>query len=282
MTEYKIGAGGWAYFKVPGLNSLETYSKAFNFVEVNSTFYLLPNLRMVESWRRRAPPDFEFSVRLNRKVTHTHKLEPNEESFKILDYTKQICKILNAKTIVIQTPETIEYSEEKIKAIKDLLGSLNLDGLRIAWEIRQREGKLPEAITNLMREHNIYQFSDEELKDISSKTEKKEYNKVTVSFHNVKMYKDAARYKTYKETEKFPSITRYRGLESLRTVLKEDSKFPSSKEALIKHQGWKLIDLTEEKRIQAKELLQKLEEKTYRDAEEVIRSLQLGKSSTYS
>jgi len=312
LTEYRIGAGGWAYFKVPGLNSLEAYSKAFNFVEVNSSFYLLPSLRMVESWRRRAPPDFEFSVRLNRKVTHKHKLEPNEEPFKILDYTKQMCKILHAKTIVIQTPKTIEYSEENIKAVKDLLGSLSLDGLRIAWEIRQREGKLPEAITNLMREHNIihcvdlsreepayksdhlytrlfgkgehniYQFSDEELKDISSKTEKKEYNKVTVSFHNVKMYKDAARYKTYKETEKFPSITRYRGLESLRAVLKENSKFPTGKEASIKHQGWKLIDLTEEKRIQAKELLQKLEEKTYRDAEEVIRSLQLGKSSTQS
>jgi len=245
-------------------------------------------------------------------VTHTYKLEPNEESFKIFDYTKQMCKILNAKTIVIQTPETIEYSDEKIKEVKNLLGSLNLNGLRIAWEIRQRNGKLPEALINLMREHNIihcvdlsrqepayqsdqvytrifgkgehniYQFSDQELRNISGKAAKKEYNKVTVSFHNVKMYKDAARYKTYKETEKFPSITRYRGLQSLRAVLKEDSKFPTSKEALIKDQGWKLIDLTEEKRTQAKELLQKLEEKTYNDAEEVIRDLQLRNSSTYS
>jgi hypothetical protein len=40
LKEYLIGAGGWAYFQVPGVNSLAAYSKVFNFVEVNST---LPN-----------------------------------------------------------------------------------------------------------------------------------------------------------------------------------------------------------------------------------------------
>jgi len=303
LMEYKIGTGGWAYFHIPGLNSLEAYSKIFNFAEVNSTFYLLPSLRMVESWRRRVPSDFEFSVRLNRKVTHKNKMEPNEESFRILEYTRQICKILNSKTIVIQTPETIEYTKKKIEGIKDFLGSLALNGLRIAWETRHREGKLPQPFLNLMHEHNIihcvdlsreepayetdqlytrlfgkgehniYQFTDQELKGIDRKTEKKKYNKVTVSFHNVKMYKDAARYKTYKDTEKFPKVTSYMGLESLRAILREDSKFPTGKEALIKHQGWKLIDLTDDRRIHAKELLQKLEEKAYKDIDEVINHL---------
>jgi uncharacterized protein YecE (DUF72 family) len=303
LTKHLIGTGGWAYFHIPGLNSLEAYSKIFNFVEINSTFYILPSLKMVESWRRRAPPDFEFSVRLNRAVTHKHEMEPNEESFRIIDYTKQICRTLGSKTIVIQTPETIEYDDKKIKAIEDLFSSVDLNGLRIAWEIRQRDGKLPKPILNLMQEnnvihcvdlskeepayqtdqvytrlfgkgeHNIYQFSDEELKEIGRKTDEKEYNKVTASFHNVKMYKDAARYKTYRETEKLPPITRYTGLESLKSVLREDSKFPTSKEALIKHQGWKLIDLTEERRTHAKELLQKLEEKTYKNIDEIIRQL---------
>ena len=120
MTRYLIGTGGWAYFHIPGLNSLEAYSKIFNFAEVNSTFYRLLNLKMVESWRRRVPPDFEFSVRLNRAVTHKHKMEPNEESLRIIGYTVQICKILGSKTIVIQTPETIEYNNEKAKAIETL------------------------------------------------------------------------------------------------------------------------------------------------------------------
>jgi len=304
LTEYLIGTGGWAYFNIPGISSLEAYTKIFNFVEVNSTFYLLPSLKMVESWRRRVPQDFEFSVRLNRTVTHRHKMEPSEESFRIIDYTRQICRILDSKTIVVQTPESIEYNNKKIKAMKDLVGSLSLKGLRIAWETRHREGRLPQPLLNFMHEHNIihcvdlsreepayetdqlyarlfgkgehnvYQFTDRELKEIDGKTEKKEYNKVTVSFHNVRMYKDAARYKTYKGSGKFPKVTSYIGLESLRAVLKEDSSFPTGKEALIKHQGWKIIDLMDNRRIHAKELLQKLEEKTYKDIDEVIEHLQ--------
>ncbi|KAB2945238.1 MAG: DUF72 domain-containing protein [Candidatus Methanoperedens sp.] len=49
MSMLHIGAGGWAYFKVPGLDSLEAYSKAFDFVEVNSTFYTIPSIEMVRS-----------------------------------------------------------------------------------------------------------------------------------------------------------------------------------------------------------------------------------------
>ena len=93
MTEYFIGTGGWAYFYVPGLKPLEAYSKLFNFVEINSTFYSLPKLSMVESWRSRVPPDFEFSVRLNRTVTHKFKLEPSEEAFDMFTYTCKVCRI---------------------------------------------------------------------------------------------------------------------------------------------------------------------------------------------
>ncbi|MCW3977383.1 MAG: DUF72 domain-containing protein, partial [Candidatus Bathyarchaeota archaeon] len=73
MTRYLIGAGGWAYFRVPGLHPLKAYSKAFNFVEVNSTFYETPNVKLVESWRKLVPPDFEFTVRCNKALTHKHK-----------------------------------------------------------------------------------------------------------------------------------------------------------------------------------------------------------------
>ena len=43
MPELIIGCGGWQYFLIPGVDSLEIYSQAFRFVEVNSTFYTLPN-----------------------------------------------------------------------------------------------------------------------------------------------------------------------------------------------------------------------------------------------
>jgi uncharacterized protein YecE (DUF72 family) len=38
MTDYLVGTGGWAYFKVPGKQALKAYSEVFNFVEVNNTW----------------------------------------------------------------------------------------------------------------------------------------------------------------------------------------------------------------------------------------------------
>ncbi len=62
MYRLYIGAGGWAYFHVPGMDSLAAYAKAFDFVEVNSTFYMNPSVEMVRLWRNRVPEDFMFSV----------------------------------------------------------------------------------------------------------------------------------------------------------------------------------------------------------------------------
>jgi len=302
LTEYFIGAGGWAYFYVPSLKPLEAYSRVFNFVEVNSTFYTLPKLSMVESWRSRGPPDFEFSVRLNRTVTHRLELEPYEEAFEIFDYTRQICNILRSEIIVLQTPESIEFNKEKIKSIKDFFHSLNLKGLRIAWEIRGKDSNSEELLSFMQDQNiihcvdiskeepsyesdqlytrlfgkgkdNIYQFTDDELRQIDRRTRSRDYDKVRISFHNVKMYKDAARLKIFRETGEFPPITRYLGLESLMKVLAEDAEFPATKEELIENQGWKVIDLTSNKRVHSRDLLLKLPERKYQNLNEVIKEL---------
>lgn len=74
MSKVYIGAGGWAYFRVPGMDSLATYAKAFDFVEVNSTFYTTPSIQIVRSWRRCVPDDFMFSVRCHKDLTHKYLL----------------------------------------------------------------------------------------------------------------------------------------------------------------------------------------------------------------
>jgi uncharacterized protein YecE (DUF72 family) len=258
---------------------------------------------MVESWRSRVPPDFEFSVRLNRAVTHKFKLESCEEAFEIFDYTHHICNILRSEIIVLQTPESIEFNEEKIKSIKSFFRSLNLKGLRVAWELRGKS-RVPEALLTFMQDqniihcvdiskeepfyesdqlytrlfgkgkNNIYQFTDAELQEIDRRIRSRNYDQVRISFHNVRMYKDAARLKIFRETGKFPPVTRYLGLESLKKVLAEDAEFPTTKEELIEKQGWKVIDLTREKRILARELLRKLPQKKYYNQDEVIRILE--------
>ena len=304
MTEFLIGCGGWAYFKVPGLKPLDAYARAFNFVEVNSTFYEIPELRTVRSWRQRVPPDFEFAVRCYRDVTHKHQLEPAEEAFQITDMMIEICEALQSRFLVLQTPSKLNFSQEKIRSMGDFFGSVDMKGVRPVWEIRRTTREpLPPGIVTLMNdhniihsvdvskeslatqsgtiytrvfgkgEHNVYQFTDDELQEIDEKIVGSGSETAAVSFHNVRMYKDAARFKIYKETGIFSSVTGAEGQESLRKVLKEDAEFPTTKTKLLKDQGWKVIDLTRNRRAHAHTLLDKLPNRQFGSIEEVTKSL---------
>ena len=304
MTEILIGAGGWAYFQIPGSDGLEAYARAFNFVEVNSTFYEHPEMQQVKSWRKRVPEDFEFSVRCHRDLTHKYRLEPVDEAFRTYERDITICRILRAKILHMQTPADLRYDQAKIQSIDNFFKRANHEGIEIAWEIRRPENApLPPELLELMREHeiihsvdlskeepevksdilytrlfgkgshNIYQFTDEELEEIDEKSNRREYRRAVLTFHGVKMYKDAARLKTYKLSGRFPMATGSTGTGSLREVLSEDAKFPATKQKLIEDQGWKIIDLTPERRVHASELLQAIPEKIYNSIDEVIQEL---------
>lgn len=304
MTEYLIGTGGWAYLSVPGLPSLVAYSRLFNFVEVNSTFYVVPNIKTAEFWRRRVPPEFEFSVRCNRTVTHKYQLQPKDEVYDIFHKMVKICKTLRSEILHMQTPPIFKSNRDNAELLRTLMSSVDLKGVRLALEVRGANQALDPEFVKVMQdhnmihsvdlskdeqpayksdilysrlfgkgEHNIYQPTDQELKKIDDRASSKEYRKVMVSFHFVRMHKDATRLKMYKETGKFPMVTKSTGLKSLEEILKEDAKFPSTKEGLIRHQGWKLIDLSEEERVRSSDMLQKLPEKTYYSVNDVIQAL---------
>ena len=104
MTEYLIGTGGWAYFKVPNKPSLKAYSEVFNFVEVNYTFYEYPDMRMVEQWRRIVPENFTFAVRCHQDLTHRIGLKPVDEAYYVLSRMVAYCGILDAPFLVLETP----------------------------------------------------------------------------------------------------------------------------------------------------------------------------------
>lgn len=53
-----------------GFRDLTYYSRFYNTVEVNLTFYRLPRLSVIHSWIRHTPPGFLFSVKLHQKFTH--------------------------------------------------------------------------------------------------------------------------------------------------------------------------------------------------------------------
>ena len=301
--EIRIGAGGWAYFHVPGMDNLSAYSRAFDFVEVNSTFYEIPEHEMVKSWRGRVPKDFEFSVRCHNSVTHKHLLEPVTETIETFNEMTKICGLLGSRYLHIMTPPVMKLGSGKIQSIRDLLSSVNTVGVRLAWEIRSQRSGLTAEIARIMEDHNIvhcvdlsmktpsiesdvlysrlfgkgyhnlYQFTDDELREIYSRIESSDVKKAIITFHPVKMYKDAARLKVFQKTGNFPKVTKTVGIKSLEEVLREDAKFPSTKGELVEKQGWKVIDLTDKKRVHARHYLDIIQEGTYESIEEIINEL---------
>ena len=300
MTAYLIGTGGWAYFKISNKSSLKAYSEIFNFVEVNYTFYEYPSTRMVERWRRTVPNDFTFTVRCNQDLTHRIGLKPIDEAYEVFSRMIFLCRILDAPLLHLLTPASYILDDVKIKQAEDF-STANMKGVRLAWEVRSSvTKKLVSLMQNfeivhsvdLSREepafksdviytrlfgkgkHNIYQFTDEELIEIDQKMLKAEAKVATLSYHGVRMNTDALRFKQYKETGKFLPVTAYTGIDSAKAVLEEDAKFPSTKAELVRHQGWKAIDLTADKRVHLSELLSKLPEKTYNGIKEIVKELE--------
>jgi len=72
---YPSGAGTWNGVFYParrgrGFDELAYYAEHFDTVELNSTFYRMPEAAMTSAWIRRTPASFLFSVKLYQKFTH--------------------------------------------------------------------------------------------------------------------------------------------------------------------------------------------------------------------
>ena len=84
----RVGCSGWQYRhwrgnfyppELPMTRWFEHYASRFDTVEVNNTFYRLPDALTFASWARRVPPGFLFAVKASRFLTHMKKLKDPAE-----------------------------------------------------------------------------------------------------------------------------------------------------------------------------------------------------------
>src|SRR6266516_5002728 len=91
MSQLLVGAGGWAYFQVPGTDSLEAYSQAFDFVELNSSCYELPAISSASEWRKRVRGEFRFSVSCPRFINKHYGLNFLPVAHSLLHIPETVC-----------------------------------------------------------------------------------------------------------------------------------------------------------------------------------------------
>jgi len=115
---------------------LDAYTRAFETVEVDSTFYAVPSASTVEGWRRRAPEGFTFSLKLPREITHEQALR-GEASERVLSEFCERARLLGDKlsAVLVQLPPQFEATKENFRALNEFLPRLPND-VRFAFEFR--------------------------------------------------------------------------------------------------------------------------------------------------
>ncbi len=53
---------------------LPYYGERFSTVEINYTFYRMPTAKLVTGWAAQVPPDFRFTLKAPKRITHDRKL----------------------------------------------------------------------------------------------------------------------------------------------------------------------------------------------------------------
>ena len=81
---YKEWKGTFYPEKLPAKEMLPYYASKLSAVELNNTFYRLPQPSMVESWKAQVPEAFRFSVKASQRITHFKRLRDAEAETKYM------------------------------------------------------------------------------------------------------------------------------------------------------------------------------------------------------
>ncbi|MGH2705524.1 MAG: DUF72 domain-containing protein [Actinomycetota bacterium] len=116
MMPLYVGTSGWQYRhwrasfypeKLPAANWLEHYGARFATVEVNNTFYRLPEASTFSAWAERTPGDFVLTIKMSRYLTHVRRLrEPADAVRTFLDHALELGAKLGP--ILLQLPPNLE------------------------------------------------------------------------------------------------------------------------------------------------------------------------------
>jgi uncharacterized protein YecE (DUF72 family) len=136
----RVGTSGWQYrdwgqrFYPEGLRAsgwLRYYSARFTTVEVNNSFYRLPERATFEAWADQVPDGFVMAVKASRFLTHIRRLrDPEEPVDRLLSAAEGLGPKLGP--ILFQLPPDLQADIERLNAVLEVLPR----SMRAAFEFR--------------------------------------------------------------------------------------------------------------------------------------------------
>ncbi|HUL68284.1 MAG TPA: DUF72 domain-containing protein [Burkholderiaceae bacterium] len=117
--------------KLPADAMLRYYAERLGTVEINNTFYRMPDPAMLERWRTEVPDTFAFTLKVRRSITHDKRLkEAGPDVTEFLRRAAALGDKLGA--LLFQLPP---FLKKDVPRLRDFLAELP-KGTRAAFEFR--------------------------------------------------------------------------------------------------------------------------------------------------
>ncbi len=155
--KYFVGTSGWHYDhwkgnfypeKLPKKDWLDFYSQQFNTVEINNSFYRLPQESTFTNWHETVPSEFCFAVKVSRFITHIKRLKESQEPLHTF-VERAICLRRNLGPLLYQLPASFHRDDERLEAFLSLLDKK----ISHVFEFRHPSW-MDESVYDLLRKHN--------------------------------------------------------------------------------------------------------------------------------
>jgi uncharacterized protein YecE (DUF72 family) len=155
---FHFGTQGWNYDAWVGpffpigsrpAEFLTLYARAFDTVEVDSTFYAIPPERTVRGWAERTPAHFTFALKLPQEMTHERRLRDVDD---LLELFLDRAHLLGPKLGPILIQLGPDFAPTEMPTLAQFLDKLPGDA-RFAVEFRQR-GWINDSVLQMLTEHN--------------------------------------------------------------------------------------------------------------------------------
>jgi uncharacterized protein YecE (DUF72 family) len=128
---YEAWRGSFYPEDLPKTRMLTHYASQLPTVEINYTFYRMPNAKTVAAWAAQTPDGFTFALKAPQRITHQKRLRGAGDD---LRYFVDVAHALGAKLgpVLFQLPPNFKKDAARLH---DFLEELP-DGLRAAFEFR--------------------------------------------------------------------------------------------------------------------------------------------------
>jgi uncharacterized protein YecE (DUF72 family) len=154
----RVGTSGYSYKEwkgtfypddLPAAKMLPYYGERFDSVEINNTFYRMPDAKMVAKWGEQVPDGFTFVLKAPQRITHHKKLVGAGDDLRQLF---EAGEVLGSKLgpVLFQLPP---FSRKDALKLREFVAILPADR-RVAFEFRH-DSWFDDEIYGILREHDI-------------------------------------------------------------------------------------------------------------------------------